>query len=192
LSAQPETDDSSATAPFDSPALEEHRGSIDYAMRTVQQSLVQFSLMADAKANIMITVCSIVISVSITQLHRPNLTVPLLVLGVFTGISLVAALLCALPGYPSLPRDAAPGAGLNLLFFQHFRQIPVEEFERGLADQFETWGGVQRAIARDIHSAGSAIGASKYRMLRVSYIAFLIGLASSAATALAAYALQST
>ena len=42
-----------------------------------------------------------------------------------------------------------------------------------------------------MHSAGSAIGSSKYRMLRVSYISFLIGLASSAATAIATFALQS-
>lgn len=35
---------------------------VDAAIQTLKQTQVQFSLMADAKANIMITVCSLVLA----------------------------------------------------------------------------------------------------------------------------------
>jgi hypothetical protein len=43
------------------------RGTVDYALRTVQQGLTHFSAMADAKANILITVCALVFTVGLTQ-----------------------------------------------------------------------------------------------------------------------------
>ena len=49
------------------------RASLDYAMPTVLQTQTQPSAMADHKASIMITVCSIVLTVGITRFESPIL-----------------------------------------------------------------------------------------------------------------------
>jgi len=166
----------------------EPRTSIDYALRTLQQSQVQFSAMADAKANIMITVCSIVISASLTQLHRPELLRPLLTLDLFTVIALLSALLCVLPSnrVPTM-RDGRPdlaASGFNPLFFMHFQHLSLDEFEQELASRFAQPGGVYRSLARDIYAAGVVLATWKYRVLRVSYLAFIAGLLAALAVAL--------
>jgi hypothetical protein len=158
----------------------EARSGIDYALRTVQQAQVQYSMMADAKANIMITVCSIVISVSLTQLHRPGFFAPLLTLDFFTGIALLAALLCVLPmrGVPRHPDGSVDPASpaFNLLFFMHFHHLSQEQFERELGARLSDSAGLYRSLARDIHAHGVMLARTKYRYLRLSYTSFIAGL----------------
>jgi hypothetical protein len=62
------------------PCPHDSRGSVDYVLRTVQQGLVHFSVMADAEANILITVCALLFSVGLTQFHRDELGGPVLLL----------------------------------------------------------------------------------------------------------------
>jgi len=161
----------------------EPRSEIDYAFRTIQQSQVHFSAMADSKANIMITVCSIVISASLTQLHRPESLRLLLTLDFFTAISLVAALLCVMPSRrnPSMKdgRVDATAPGFNPLFFMHFRHLPLEDFQRRLEHEVSTPGRLYRALAQDIHASGQVLAESKFRYLRASYGAFILGLAAA-------------
>ena len=146
------------------------RSGVDYALRTLAQTQVQFSLMADAKANIMITVCSLVISASLTQLHRDALFLPLVVLDAFTIVALLAALLCALPSKRKPPQRAEGGvdvedAGFNPLFFQHFSHLSCDEFERELARRWSSAGGIYRSLARDVYFGGAALARQKFRYL---------------------------
>ena len=174
----------SAPQPFD---VIGSRSGIDYALRTVQQSQVQFSLMADNKANIMITVCSLVLSASITQLHRSTVLVPLLVLDVFTAIALVCALFCVLPSRRGPPMRKGEvdveHPGFNPLFFLHFHALSPDAYERELEKRFESSGELYRSLARDIHAGGRVLAESKYRWLRWSYFAFIAGLLAGVATA---------
>lgn len=169
--------DREAPEPFD---LLEARSGIDYALRTIQQSQVQFSLMADSKANIMITVCSIVISASLTQVHRPEFLWPMLALDLFTAVSLVAALLCVLPSNRRPPmRNGEPDVehpGFNPFFFMHFRHLPPERFEREVAARSATSGELYRSLVRDIYGGGVVLATSKYRYMRISYLSFIVGL----------------
>lgn len=167
----------------------ESRSGIDYALRTLAQSQVQFSAMADAKANIMITVCSIVISASLTQLHRPLFRAPLLALDVFTAIALLAALFCVLPSR-TVPR--LPGGGVNRespqfnpLFFMHFQHLTLPEFEAEVGRRFADTAGLYRSLVRDIYEQGVVLARAKYRFLRGSYISFIAGLLIGAAVAAA-------
>ena len=157
----------------------EARDGIDYALRTIQQTQVQFSLMADSKANIMITVCSVVITVSLTQLQRPGLLLPLLTLDVFTAVALVAALLCVLPSRGATGRGevAKPGSpSWNPLFFMYFQHLTLPEFEKELATRISPRSELYRSLARDIYNQGVVLGRKKYRWLRLSYLSFMTGL----------------
>ena len=64
MSAEPEAEPRAWPPPGVEPARARFseipsRGTVDYALRTVQQGLTHFSAMADAKANILITVCAL-------------------------------------------------------------------------------------------------------------------------------------
>src|SRR5262245_17646342 len=78
------------------------RSSIDNALRTIQQGQTQLSAMADTKASIMITVCSITLTVGITRFESPILRWPLVLMTAGTLCSLLFAILAVLPAaaYP--------------------------------------------------------------------------------------------
>jgi hypothetical protein len=78
---------------------------LDNLLRSVQQTQVQFSAMADTKASIMITVCSIVLTVGITRFQDPILR-PLVGLTVCTLLALLFVILAVLPSL-RFPRDGA-------------------------------------------------------------------------------------
>lgn len=168
--------------------LDEGRREVDYALTSLQQNQVQFSTMADVKANIMITVCSIVMSVSLTQLGRSEFPVPLLLLGLFTLISLVSALLCVIPSR-AVPRLQGGGIdkrspAFNPLFFLHFQYLTRDEFETEINARIVDTQALYQSLIHDIYAQGVVLARSKYRYLRVSYLSFMLGLFVSVATAL--------
>ena len=159
--------------------------SIDNAFLTLQQTQAHFSSMADAKANLMITISSVVISVSLTQLRKEPFFLPLVVLDAFTAAALISALLCVLPWRSTPRRDgrvdlASPS--FNPLFFLHFQHLSLAEFEHELVERLRDSGALYRSLARDIYGQGVVLARSKYRFLRFSYLAFVAGLLASAAT----------
>lgn len=77
------------------------RGTLDYALRTIQQTQHQMSSMADTKASIMITVCSIVSTVGITRFESSTPRWPLVILIVSVLTALFFAVLAVLPSLAS-------------------------------------------------------------------------------------------
>lgn len=153
-------------------------------LRTIQQNQVQFSAMADTKASIMITVCSIVLTVGITRFQDPILRWPLVGLTACTLLALLFAILAVIPSL-RYPRDAAGGPDVlspafNLLFFGHFSHLPRDRFESMLDAMARDEGAIYRAVARDLYGQGVVLTHKKYRMLRYSYAVFLLGLALTA------------
>jgi len=80
------------------------RNTSDNMLRTAQQHHVQLSTMADTKANIIITVSSIVLTLSLGKLDQPQLRNSVLTLTVFTLLALLLAILAVLPKYRPVGR----------------------------------------------------------------------------------------
>src|SRR5690242_5757176 len=78
------------------------RNTGDVILRTAQQHHVALSTMADTKANIIITVSSIVLTLSIGKLDQPELRTSVIVLMGFTLLALLLAILAVLPKYRPL------------------------------------------------------------------------------------------
>lgn len=154
------------------------RNTADVLLRTTQQHHVQLSAMADIKANILITVSSIVLTLSMRQLGDPDLRLSLLVLAGFTLVALVLAVLAVLPKYrPFRLKDtSAPlPQAFNLLFFGHFAELPRERFLREIAAALRSDGSIYRTMAKDVYGLGWYLAHRKYRFLRWSYLFFLAG-----------------
>jgi hypothetical protein len=153
------------------------RNTGDVLLRTTQQHHVQLSVMADTKANILITVSSIVLTLVLGKLEDAALRPAMLTLGGFILVALLLAVIAVLPKYR--PLRLAPDAPLpshfNLLFFGHFAELPKERFLAEVADALKADGSVYETMAADLYSMGYYLSRHKYFYLRLSYLFFLGG-----------------
>ncbi|MBK9494825.1 MAG: hypothetical protein IT475_17385 [Aquimonas sp.] len=154
------------------------RNTADNLLRTAQQHHVQLSTMADMKANILITVSSIVLTLSLRELATPEFKYAAWVLAGFTLAALFLAVLAVLPKYRPL-RLASSEAPLpnafNVLFFGHFAELDQDRFQREIAQRMRNDAAVYAAQSHDLYSLGVYLARHKYRYLRLSYLFFLSG-----------------
>lgn len=170
------------------------RGTLDYALRTIQQTQNQMASMADTKASIMITVCSIVSTIGITRFDMATHRWPLLILIVGVLTALLFALLAVLSSLAA-PRTVdgsldVESASFNLFFFGHFANLPRHRFEAMLADVAQEDARIYAMLARDIYGQGIVLARRKYRMLRWSYVVFFAGMLATALSVVATWMLD--
>lgn len=154
------------------------RNTADVILRTAQQHHVQLSAMADVKANIIITVSSIVLTLSFGNMDDKDLRLSAITLTVFTMAALLLAILAVLPKYRPLrlKPDAPLPPQFNLLFFGHFAELTRERFVAEVAKRMTVQGStIYETMARDLYSLGYYLAHFKYRYLRWSYLFFLAG-----------------
>ena len=159
------------------------RTAVDNILRLNYTNQLRLTLMADTKANIMITVSSIVFSICLANITNPTLTLPLSILGMCSTISLIFAIIVIMPkiNYPKTKTGHIDKNSpfYNPLFFGHFAHIPIQEYKdeykkRLMRDEFIT-----DALVSDIYGIGRVIATNKFKYLRYSYITFLGGLAGT-------------
>ena len=153
------------------------RNTGDVLLRTTQQHHVQLSVMADTKANILITVSSIVLTMVLGNLDKAALRPAMFTLGGFILVALLLAVIAVLPKYRPLrlDPDAPLPAHFNLLFFGHFAELPRDRFLAEVALAMKADGSVYAAMAADLYSLGYYLSRHKYFYLRLSYLFFLGG-----------------
>lgn len=153
------------------------RNTGDAMMRTMQQHHVQLSVMADTKANILITVSSIILTLILGKMSDPNLRAAMITLAGFIFTALLLAVISVLPKYR--PLRIAPGQALpetfNILFFGHFSELPKQQFLSAIAKKLQADGSVYESMACDVYAIGYYLAHYKYRFLRWSYLFFLGG-----------------
>jgi hypothetical protein len=152
------------------------RNTGDNVLRTAQQHHVQLSVMADIKANIIITVSSIVLTMTLGRINDPDLRISALTLLVFTMLALLLSILAVLPKYRPLrlTGESLPPQ-FNLLFFGHFAELPRDRFLKELALHLKPDGTVYETMAKDLYALGFYLAHFKYRYLRLAYLFFLAG-----------------
>jgi len=159
------------------------RNTGDVILRTAQQHHVQMSVMADTKANIIITVSSIVLTMALGRTRDELHGASALVLVVFTMLALILAILAVLPKFATVrvSGEQLP-PGFNLLFFGHFAQLSRERFLAEMAKSLASDGSVYRAMAEDLYGLGYYLAHYKYPYLRWAYIFLLSGFVAAALT----------
>ena len=156
---------------------------IDNILRLNQTNIMNLTLMADTKANIMITVSSIVFSVTLSNMDSEILKWPLTFLGVFSMIALIFAIIVILPktGYPKTHDGDIDRKSpfYNPLFFGHFAHIPLDEFKSEYAQRLEKDSRTYDAVVGNIYGLGRVLATNEFKYLKLSYTSFLIGLVSA-------------
>ena len=168
--------------PFDE--IPEDRTAVDNILRINVTNQMRLTVMADQKANIMITVASIVFSVTVANLDNEVMKWPLLFFAFGCTISLLAAIFAIIPqtGYPKIPGTDEidrESPAFNPLFFGHFAHIPIEEYKEDYAETLMSDDRIYDALAGDIYGIGTTLMNNKYKWLRRSYMAFLVGMSGA-------------
>ena len=159
----------------------EYRTSVDNILRVNHGNQMRLGLMADQKANIMITVASIVFSITIANLDNEVMKWPLLTFAVGSFFSLLFAIFAIIPStdYPTkkgskeIDRESPL---FNPLFFGHFAHLSIEEYKEDYAETLMTDDKVYDAMAGDIYGQGKVLALGKYKYLKWSYSCFLWGM----------------
>ena len=164
--------------------IPENRTAVDNILRVNHGNQMRLGLMADAKANIMITVASIVFSITIANLDNEVMRWPLLAFAFGSFFALLFAIFAIIPStdYPTkkgsneIDRDSPL---FNPLFFGHFAHLPIEEYKEDYANTLMTDDKVYDAMAGDIYGQGKVLALSKYKFLKWSYTSFLWGMSGA-------------
>jgi Pycsar effector protein len=151
---------------------------VNYLLRNVHQQLVSLSSQADLKANIMITVSSILLSLSLTHFDTGRLRWSAVTFSVFLLVALVFALLSVLPKFPfpgQRRRAEDERQRPDLLFFNDVAAMPRERYLAEMAEVLKEDGSAYRALVTNLHNQSRYLIDAKYRFLTLSYLTFLAG-----------------
>ena len=161
----------------------EDRTAVDNILRVNHGNQMRLGLMADAKANIMITVASVVFSVAIANLDNELVKWPLLTFAFGCFFALLFAIFAIIPK-TDYPKDITGDIDrkspfFNPLFFGHFAHLPIEEYKDDYAETLMTDDSIYDALAGDIYGQGKVLALRKYKFLKWSYMSFLFGMISA-------------
>lgn len=155
---------------------------IESMFRLTANNQITLSSIADNKANILITVNSIIISVVVTMLVRkfsdyPNIVIPTMIFLLTSLITVVYAILSTRPKVTggTFTRDDIKAKKINLLFFGNFYKMDFDEYEWAVKDMMKDYDGLYRNMILDQYTLGIVL-AKKYKRLRVAYSVFMYGL----------------
>lgn len=157
----------------------------------------QLSQIADSKANILLSVNAIIISIALStlvpKLDSPanrHLVVPTLVLMLFSVTSIIFAILSTRPKVTqgSFTRSDVEEKKTNLLFFGNFFKMPLEEYNWAMNEMMKDRDYLYDSMIQDLYNLGLVLH-RKYKLLRITYTIFMVGIIVSVAAFV--YGLQS-
>ena len=158
---------------------------VESMFRLTARNQINLSSIADNKANILISINSIVltvlVSIGIGKISDyPVITVPAIVLIITCLSTVIFAILSTRPKISSgkFTEEDIHNKKVNLLFFGNFYNMKPEEYEWALKEMMTDPNYLYSSLIRDQYSLGKVIS-KKYRLLRIAYTIFMIGLVVS-------------
>lgn len=140
------------------------------------------SQMADSKANIMISVNTIVLSIMVSVLlgklqFYPEFVIPTIILVVVCLCATVFAILATRPNISGgrFTREDIQNKQINLLFFGNFFNMELPDYDWAMKEMMKDKDYLYGSMIKDIYFLGVVL-AKKYRLLRISYSIFMYGL----------------
>jgi len=166
---------------------------LDHMLRQTRAHHVQLSSMADMKANMLLTMSAVVITLATPQVLKPDFKWPFLVLIIFCLVTVGLAVYAVMPKIHSsphgLPSPDVQNPSFNLLFFGDFIRLDYPKFEAAMEEMMNDTSRTYEAQVRELYVLGVYLATKKYRFLRLAYLAFFAGLfASSGVMALSLFA----
>ena len=155
---------------------------IQTIFRTTSNNHINLSQIADNKANIMISINSIILSIMLSVLlgrleYYPHLMYPTLILASVCVLAIIFAVLATRPKVSSgmFTEDDIRNKRTNLLFFGNFHKMDLERYNWAMNEMLRDREYIYGSMIKDIYFLGVVL-AKKYKLLRISYTIFMYGI----------------
>ena len=162
---------------------------IETMFRVTLNNHTQLSQIADSKANILLSVNAIIISIALSTLipkldspSNAHLVFPTFVMLMFSVISIIFAILSTRPKVTngSFTRKDIEAKKINLLFFGNFYKMPLDEYTWAMKEMMKDREYLYDSMIKDLYFLGLVLN-RKYKLLRITYTVFMIGIIVSVA-----------
>ena len=168
---------------------------IDTMFRVTLNNHTRLSEIADSKANILLSVNAIIISISLSTLipkldspSNVHLIIPTFVLVMFSVVTIIFAILSTRPKVTSgtFTQKDVDERKVNLLFFGNFYKMPYKEYESAVNEMMKDREYLYNSMIKDLYYLGLVLE-RKYRLLRITYNIFMVGIIVSVLTFVIAF-----
>ncbi|MCJ8165030.1 DUF5706 domain-containing protein [Pontibacter sp. E15-1] len=151
---------------------------IETMFRTTITNHIQLSVMADSKANLMISINAIITSIMISSFVRkfdevPHLIGPSILLTLVCVLTIVFAVLST---RPNIKTKVAPKGRLDYLFFGDFVHLTADDYRTELRGIMHNHERLYDSMIDNIFVQGKVL-ARKYKLLKIAYTIFMVGFA---------------
>ena len=155
---------------------------VETMYRTTYNTHNNLSALADHKANLMLSINTIMISITVSVLvpqldSSPHLIAPTVVLLLVCMSSIIFATLSTRPKvtHGEVTLDDIRSKRSNLLFFGNFHNMKLEDFQWGMMEMIKDADFQYSSMTRDLFFLGKVL-AKKYKYLTICYNIFMFGL----------------
>lgn len=149
--------------------------------RTALRNHMKLSDIADTKANIMLSVNAIIISLVLSNLiskldNNNYLIVPTAIFILFSAITMILAVIATRPNVTrgEFTKEDVENKSVNLTFFGNFHKMELEQFEWAIEELLKDRDYVYKSLTKDLYFLGKVLD-RKYRILRLTYTIFVAG-----------------
>ncbi|OUS03588.1 phosphohydrolase [Flavobacteriales bacterium 33_180_T64] len=157
---------------------------IETMFRVALRNHITLSDIADTKANILLSVNAIIISLVlsnlVSKLDNPSnyyLIWPTAIFAAFTVASIVLSVLATRPNVTQgkFTKEDVANKKVNLLFFGNFHKMKLDEFEWAMTEMMQDRDYLYSSLTKDLYFLGLVLN-RKYGLLRLTYTVFMIGI----------------
>ena len=163
--------------------------------RTTYRTHISLSSIADNKANILLSINAIIISIISSSLYsqiqdHPYMLVPAILLLTTCLATIVFAILSTRPSVNSgiFTKEDILNKQTNLLFFGNFHRMALDDYLWGMREMMKDSDYLYGSMSKDIYFLGVVL-AKKFKLLRYAYTIFMYGIVLSVVSLGIAYAI---
>ncbi len=150
--------------------------------RVALRNHIKLSDIADTKANILLSVNAIIISLVLANLiskldNNAYLIYPTAIFTLSCIISMILSIIATRPNITSgeFTKEDVANKNVNLTFFGNFHKMDLKEYEWAVEELIKDKNYVYNSLTKDLYFLGKVLE-RKYRILRVTYTTFMIGM----------------
>ncbi len=157
---------------------------IETMFRVALRNHITLSDIADTKANILLSVNAIIVSLALSnllpKLDNPSnhyLIYPSIVFVAFTVASMILSVLATRPNVTKgkFTKEDVANKKVNLIFFGNFHQMKLDDFEWAMGEMMQDRDYLYGSLTKDLYFLGLVLN-RKYNLLRLTYTVFMIGI----------------
>jgi len=157
---------------------------VDTLFRVTLGNHTRLSGIADSKANILLSVNAIIISIALSSIipkldspKNAHLVIPTFIMLMSSVITIIFAILSTRPKVTTgvFTREDIEAKKINLLFFGNFYKMPLEEYDWAMNEMMKDRDYLYSTMIKDLYYLGLVLQ-RKYKLLRIAYNFFMIGI----------------